>query len=63
MLVGLADRQHDQIDGRLLLQQGQQPVCGSTVGGRAKFVLDAADRRINGRQRRVQIGLQPGERG
>ena len=59
MLVGLADRQHGQIHGRLLLQGGQQLIRGVTIRGRPKLGFDRPDGRRGGRQRRIEIGLQP----
>ena len=59
MLVGLADRQHGQIHSRLLLQGGQQLIRGVTIRGRPKLGFDGLHGRRGGRQRRIEIGLQP----
>src|SRR5512133_367457 len=59
MFVGLADRQHGQIDGGLFLERGEQPIRGGTVGRSTKLGLDRLHGELDARQRRVQIRLQP----
>src|SRR5512133_2553225 len=61
MFVRLADRQHGQIDGGLFLERGQQPVRGVEIRGCTQLGLDRLHGRLDARQRRVQIRLQPGQ--